>query len=84
VSKATGDRAAASAPELANGFTAGLPYFCERCRELVEPGHGCYGRRYRTIVADPPWPYEEMFSRRARLGWDTWGDEALHGTELVA
>lgn len=31
-----------------------------------------------------PGPYLEMFSRRARLGWDTWGDEALHGTELVA
>ena len=29
-------------------------------------------------------PYLEMFSRRARFGWDTWGDQALHGTELVA
>jgi N6-adenosine-specific RNA methylase IME4 len=26
-----------------------------------------------------PGPYLEMFSRRARLGWDTWGDEALGG-----
>jgi N6-adenosine-specific RNA methylase IME4 len=31
-----------------------------------------------------PGPYLEMFSRRARLGWMTWGDEALHGTEAVA
>ncbi len=31
-----------------------------------------------------PGPYLEMFSRRARLGWDTWGDEALHGTELMS
>lgn len=31
-----------------------------------------------------PAPRLEMFSRRARLGWDTWGDEALHGTELIA
>lgn len=31
-----------------------------------------------------PGPYLEMFSRRARLGWQTWGDEALHGTEAVA
>jgi N6-adenosine-specific RNA methylase IME4 len=31
-----------------------------------------------------PGPYLEMFSRRARLGWDTWGDEALHGTVLIA
>lgn len=26
-----------------------------------------------------PGPFLEMFSRRARLGWDTWGNEALHG-----
>lgn len=31
-----------------------------------------------------PGPYLEMFSRRARLGWHTWGNEALHGTEVVA
>lgn len=30
-----------------------------------------------------PGPYLEMFSRRARLGWDTWGDEALQGTEVA-
>lgn len=26
-----------------------------------------------------PGPYLEMFSRRCRMGWDTWGNEALHG-----
>jgi N6-adenosine-specific RNA methylase IME4 len=26
-----------------------------------------------------PGPRLEMFSRRARLGWDTWGDQALGG-----
>lgn len=31
-----------------------------------------------------PGPRLELFSRRARLGWDTWGDEALHGTALIA
>lgn len=31
-----------------------------------------------------PAPRLELFSRSARLGWDTWGDQALHGTELVA
>jgi N6-adenosine-specific RNA methylase IME4 len=31
-----------------------------------------------------PGPYLELFARRARLGWDTYGDEALHGTEAVA
>ncbi len=29
-------------------------------------------------------PYLEMFSRRARFGWDTWGDQALHGLEATA
>jgi len=29
-----------------------------------------------------PEPRIELFSRRARLGWDTWGDEALHDTDL--
>lgn len=31
-----------------------------------------------------PGPYLEMFSRRARFGWDTWGNESLHGGEAVA
>ncbi len=31
-----------------------------------------------------PGPYLEMFARRARFGWDTWGDQALHGTEAFA
>lgn len=26
-----------------------------------------------------PGPYLELFSRRARLGWSTWGNESLHG-----
>jgi N6-adenosine-specific RNA methylase IME4 len=30
-----------------------------------------------------PGPYLEMFSRRARFGWDTWGDEALGTVEGV-
>lgn len=30
-----------------------------------------------------PGPYLELFSRRARLGWQTWGNEALHGGEAA-
>ena len=30
----------------------------------------------------PP-PYLELFARRQRLGWDTWGNEALNHVELV-
>jgi N6-adenosine-specific RNA methylase IME4 len=36
---------------------------------------------YIESVSQPP--YLEMFSRRARFGWETWGDEALHGTEAM-
>lgn len=39
---------------------------------------------YDLVEQVSPGPYLDMFSRRARLGWDTWGDQALHGTELVA
>jgi len=29
-----------------------------------------------------PGPYLEMFARRTRFGWDTWGDEALEHVSL--
>jgi N6-adenosine-specific RNA methylase IME4 len=29
-----------------------------------------------------PGPYLEMFARRQRLGWDTWGNEALQHVEI--
>jgi N6-adenosine-specific RNA methylase IME4 len=31
-----------------------------------------------------PGPYLEMFARRQRLGWDTWGNEALEHVEVSA
>jgi len=31
-----------------------------------------------------PGPYLELFARRNRLGWDTWGDEALEHVEMDA
>jgi N6-adenosine-specific RNA methylase IME4 len=31
-----------------------------------------------------PGPYLEMFARRQRLGWDTWGDQALNHVEMAA
>lgn len=31
-----------------------------------------------------PGPYLEMFARRQRLGWDTWGDQALQHVEMSA
>lgn len=31
-----------------------------------------------------PGPYLEMFARRARFGWDYWGDESLQTVEMPA
>jgi N6-adenosine-specific RNA methylase IME4 len=31
-----------------------------------------------------PGPYLEMWARRTRFGWDTWGDEALEHVELAS
>jgi N6-adenosine-specific RNA methylase IME4 len=31
-----------------------------------------------------PGPYLELFARRNRLGWDTWGNEALEHVEVTA
>lgn len=31
-----------------------------------------------------PGPYLELFARRQRLGWDSWGDEAINHVELSA
>lgn len=39
---------------------------------------------YDLIERVSPGPYLEMFARRGRLGWDSWGDEAPGGTALLA
>lgn len=31
-----------------------------------------------------PGPYVELFARRNRLGWDTWGDQALNHVEMAS
>jgi N6-adenosine-specific RNA methylase IME4 len=37
---------------------------------------------YDTVEQVSPGPYLELFARRNRLGWDTWGDEALCHVEI--
>jgi N6-adenosine-specific RNA methylase IME4 len=34
------------------------------------------------VEAVSPGPYLELFARRQRLGWDTWGNEALNHVDL--
>jgi N6-adenosine-specific RNA methylase IME4 len=39
---------------------------------------------YDLVERVSPGPYLELFARRQRLGWDTWGNEALEHVELGA
>ena len=34
------------------------------------------------VETTSPGPYLELFARRNRLGWDTWGNEALEMVQL--
>jgi N6-adenosine-specific RNA methylase IME4 len=38
---------------------------------------------YDLIERASPGPYLELFARRARFGWDYWGDESLGTAELA-
>lgn len=39
---------------------------------------------YDVVEQVSPGPWLEMFSRRARLGWDVWGNESLSHVELAS
>ena len=39
---------------------------------------------YDLVETASPGPYIELFSRRARFGWDVWGDESLATVDLVS
>ena len=39
---------------------------------------------YDLVESVSPGPYLELFARRQRLGWDTWGDEALEHVQVVS
>jgi hypothetical protein len=43
-------------------------------------------RRYRTIVADPPWQVMAGPLRAdvGELGWDVWGNESANTAEMVS
>ena len=57
-------------------------------REYDERGKPQHSRKPAAfldyIESVSPGPYLEMFSRRSRLGWDTWGNEALNHVEIGA
>lgn len=65
--------------------TRGAPVKSGERRDAANGSHSAKPEAFLDLVESvSPGPYLELFSRRARLGWDTWGDEALHGTEAVA
>ena len=85
----TGSVAFGSAEFLLVASRGSVPVLGKATSSVVKIGHHHDHSRKPEAFLDlveqvSPGPYLEMFSRRARLGWDTWGDEALHGTELVA
>lgn len=48
-------------------------------------GHSAKPEAFLDLVEQvSPGPYLEMFARRNRLGWDTWGNEALEHVEMGA
>jgi N6-adenosine-specific RNA methylase IME4 len=57
-------------------------------REYDERGKPQHSRKPAVwldrIEQVSPGPYLELFARRQRLGWDTWGDEALNHVDLGA
>ena len=49
------------------------------------PAHSAKPEAFLDMVEQvSPGPYLEMFARRARLGWDYWGDESLGTVEMAA
>jgi N6-adenosine-specific RNA methylase IME4 len=39
---------------------------------------------YDLVESASPGPYLELFARRNRLGWDTWGNECLEHVEVTS
>lgn len=49
------------------------------------PSHSQKPEAFLDLVESvSPGPYLEMFARRNRLGWDTWGNESLEHVEMGA
>lgn len=74
------------------GRRGNLPWTGSLRSNVVEAGGNPSWRRHSAkpdvfldlIEQVSPGPYLELFARRQRLGWDTWGNEALEHVELSA
>lgn len=48
-------------------------------------GHSAKPEAFLDLVEQvSPGPYVELFARRARFGWDYWGDQSLGTAEMAA
>ena len=54
------------------------------CYQWPRSAHSAKPEAFQDMVESvSPGPYLELFARRTRLGWHTWGNEALNHVELV-
>lgn len=82
---------------MGGAFTSSAEFvlFCRRgtLRHLTRAGrqwwiwqrsdHSAKPEAFLDLVESvSPGPYLELFARRQRLGWDTWGNEALNHVEM--
>lgn len=57
----------------------------QRGAEMTDRMHSAKPEAFLDLVEQvSPGPYLELFARRQRLGWDTWGNEALEHVEMGA
>lgn len=69
---------AAKGESTATGRAAGRWFTWPRGRHSEKPE-----AFFDLVEQVSPGPYLELFARRQRLGWDTWGNEALEHVELA-
>jgi N6-adenosine-specific RNA methylase IME4 len=66
------------------GSVQSWPVVYERRGNSAGRCHSAKPEAFLDLVEQAsPGPYLELFARRQRLGWDTWGDEALCHVELA-
>ena len=64
--------------------TRGRPVPLGQERDGPNGAHSAKPEAFLDLVEQvSPGPYLELFSRRTRFGWDTWGDEALNPSQLT-
>jgi len=67
------------------GTPGRLSFAKSACIETAVTRHSQKPEAFLDIVEQvSPGPYLEMFARRQRLGWDTWGNECINHVDLAA